>query len=51
MSSINILEIDIGKSPFHLLGHDLFEREVYRRKFNSPKLIQFTDSNLNIIFR
>lgn len=41
MSTINILGIDIGKSTFHLAGHDLSGQEVYRKKFSRPKLIQF----------
>jgi transposase len=41
MSTINTLGIDIGKSTFHLVGHDLSGREVYRKKLNRPKLIQF----------
>jgi len=41
MSTINILGIDIGKSTFHLVGHDLSGQEVYRKKFSRPKLIQF----------
>jgi transposase len=40
MSTINILGIDIGKFTFHLVGHDLSGREVYRKKFSRPKLIQ-----------
>jgi len=39
MSTINILGIDIGKSTFHLVGHDLFGREVYRKKLSRSKLI------------
>jgi hypothetical protein len=42
MSTINILGIDIGKSTFHLVGHDLSGREVCRKKFSRPKLIQFS---------
>ncbi|KGJ88350.1 transposase IS111A/IS1328/IS1533 [Colwellia psychrerythraea] len=40
MSTIKILGIDIGKFTFHLVGHDLSGREVYRKKFSRPKLIQ-----------
>jgi transposase len=40
ISTINILGIDIGKFTFHLVGHDLSGREVYRKKFSRPKLIQ-----------
>ena len=40
MSTINILGIDIGKFTFHLVGHDSAGREVYRKKFSRPKLIQ-----------
>ena len=41
MSTINIIGIDIGKSTFHLVGHDSSGREVCRKKFSRPKLIQF----------
>jgi len=41
MYTINILGIDIGKSTFHLVGHDLSGQEVYRKKVSHPKLIQF----------
>jgi len=51
MSTINILGLDRGTSTFQILGHDLFGREGYRKKFSLPKLIQFIDSNLNIILR
>ncbi len=40
MSTIKILGIDIGKFTFHLVGHDLSGREVYRKRFSRPKLIQ-----------
>jgi transposase len=40
MSTIKILGIDIGKFTFHLVGHDLSGREVYRKKVSRPKLIQ-----------
>lgn len=40
MSTIKIIGIDIGKFTFHLVGHDLSGREVYRKKFSRPKLIQ-----------
>lgn len=41
MSTINVIGIDIGKSTFHLVGHDLSGREVCRKKLSRPKLIQF----------
>lgn len=41
MSTINILGIDIGKSTFHLVGHDSSGREVFRKKLSSTKLILF----------
>jgi transposase len=41
MSTINILGIDIGKSTFHLVGHDLSGREVLRKKLSRPKLVLF----------
>jgi len=41
MSTINILGIDIGKSTFHLVGHDSSGREVFRKKLSRPKLVQF----------
>jgi hypothetical protein len=41
MSTINILGIDIGKSTFHLVGHDSSGQEIFRKKLSRPKLIQF----------
>ena len=41
MSTINVIGIDIGKSTFHLVGHDSSGREVCRKKLSRPKLIQF----------
>jgi transposase len=41
MSTINILGIDMGKSTFHLVGHDLSGLEVCRKKLSRPKIIQF----------
>ena len=41
MSNINILGIDIGKSTFHLVGHDLYGKEVCRKKLNRLKLIRY----------
>jgi len=41
MSTIHILGIDIGKSTFHLVGHDSSGREVCRKKLSRPKIIQF----------
>ncbi len=31
MSTINVIGIDIGKSTFHLVGHDSSGREVCRK--------------------
>ena len=45
MSTINILEIDIGKFTFHLVGHDSSGREVCRKKLSRPKLIQFISTS------
>ena len=41
MSNINILGIDIGKSTFHLVGHDSSGKEVCRKKLNRLKLISY----------
>jgi len=46
MSTINILGIDIGRFTFHLVGHDLSGREVFRKKFSRPKLIQFLSTSM-----
>ena len=45
MSTINILGIDIRKSTFHLVGHDLSGREVYRKKSSRSKLIQYLSNS------
>ncbi len=41
MSAIKVIGIDLGKSIFHLVGHDYSGRELYRHKFSRSKLIQF----------
>lgn len=41
MSTINVIGIDIGKSTFHLVGHDSWGREVCRKKLSRPKLVLF----------
>ena len=41
MSTIKTIGIDLGKSTFHLVGHDYSGRELYRHKFTRAKLIQF----------
>ncbi len=41
MSSIKLLGIDFGKSNFHLVGLDVTESTVYRKKLSRPKLIEF----------
>ena len=41
MSDINILGIDIGKSTFHLVGHDVSGKEVYRKKLSRSKRIHY----------
>ena len=41
MSAITVIGIDIGKSVFHLIGHDYSGREVFRHKLTRAKLIQF----------
>lgn len=41
MSTIHVIGIDIGKSTFHLVGHDSTGREVCRKKLSRTKLIQF----------
>ncbi|REL26968.1 IS110 family transposase [Thalassotalea euphylliae] len=41
MSLIKVLGIDLGKSTFHLVGHDHSGREQLRRKFNRKQLLQF----------
>ena len=40
MSTINILGIDIGKSTFHIFGHDLFGREIFRAPFITSIIFQ-----------
>ena len=41
MPNINILGIDIGKSTFHIVGHDLSGKEVCRKKLSRLKLIHY----------
>lgn len=41
MSAIKVIGIDLGKSTFHLVGHDYSGREQYRHKLSRSKLLQF----------
>lgn len=41
MSTIKVIGIDLGKSSFHLVGHDYAGQEQFRKKLNRVKLIQF----------
>lgn len=41
MSAIKVIGIDLGKSTFHLVGHDYSGREQYRYKLSRSKLLQF----------
>ncbi|MEQ5876766.1 IS110 family transposase [Pseudoalteromonas sp. NFXS39] len=41
MSVVKVIGIDLGKSTFHLSGHDHAGREVFRHKFSRAKLISF----------
>lgn len=45
MSAIKIIGIDLGKSTFHLVGHDHSGQEIYRHKFSRVKLIQFLSTH------
>lgn len=41
MSTIKVIGIDLGKSSFHLVGHDYSGKEQFRKKLSRDKLIQF----------
>ncbi|HFD3588736.1 IS110 family transposase [Vibrio parahaemolyticus] len=41
MSAIKIIGIDLGKSTFHVVGHDYTGQQLYRHKFSRSKLLQF----------
>ena len=41
MSTSKVIGIDLGKSSFHLIGHDYAGREQFRKRFNRAKLIHF----------
>lgn len=41
MSTINTIGIDLGRSTFHVVGHDYSGRQLYRHKFSREKLLQF----------
>lgn len=45
MSAIKTIGIDLGKSTFHLVGHDHSGQELYRHKFSRAKLIQFVSTH------
>ena len=40
MAIIRVIGIDLGKSTFHLIGHDYSGKEVFRKKLNRQKLLQ-----------
>lgn len=41
MSFAKVIGIDLGKSTFHLIGHDYAGREVFRHKYSRAKLVDF----------
>jgi transposase len=41
MDILDLLGLDIGKSTFHLIGHDAKGNEVLRKKFNRNRLLEF----------
>ena len=41
MSAIKIIGIDLGKSTFHLVGHDHSGQEIYRHKFSRANSFNF----------
>ncbi|CAH0192999.1 IS110 family RNA-guided transposase [Pseudomonas mediterranea] len=41
MDTLNLLGLDIGKSTFHLIGHDAKGKEVLRKKLNRSRLLEF----------
>lgn len=45
MSVVKIIGIDLGKSRFHLIGHDYSGREQYRHKLSRSKMIQFISTH------
>jgi len=49
MSSITVIGIDLGKSTFHLIGHDETGREQLRKKLNRTKLIEFLSNHKPIV--
>jgi transposase len=49
MSLIKVLGIDLGKSTFHVIGHDHAGREVSRSKFNRAKLLQYLSNHPKVL--
>lgn len=45
MSLIKVLGIDLGKSTFHVVGHDHSGRELFRKKFNRTNLLQYLSNH------
>ena len=45
MFSINVIGIDLGKSTFHLIGHDQIGHEQLRKKSNRTELIKFISNH------
>lgn len=49
MSLIKVLGIDLGKSTFHVIGHDHSGREQLKRKFNRKQLLQFLSNHSPVL--
>ena len=45
MSTITVLGIDLGKSTFHVVGHDSSGKEQLRKKFNRHQLMEFLNNH------
>lgn len=39
MDILDLLGLDIGKSTFHLIGHDANGKDVLRKKLNGSRLL------------
>lgn len=41
MENMSLIDLYLGKNPFHIHGQDLHGKAIYRKKFTRAKLLHF----------